>query len=68
MPAFFRKYPLFCLKSEWEQIQQKLLKINICILKLDQVQLFGFEFINQLKNIIVTFLAASFVEQGSMTL
>ncbi|SFN24703.1 bacteriocin-processing peptidase. Cysteine peptidase. MEROPS family C39 [Chryseobacterium oleae] len=55
-------------RKEWEQIQQKLFKINIRILKLDQVQLSGFEFINQLKNIIVTFLAASFVVQGSMTL
>lgn len=55
-------------RKEWEKIQQKLFKINIRILKLDQVQLSGFEFINQLKNIIVTFLAASFVVKGHMTL
>lgn len=55
-------------RNEWEQIQQKLFKINIRILKLDQVQLSGFEFINQLKNIIVTFLAATFVVKGNMTL
>ncbi len=55
-------------RKEWEQIQQKLFKINIRILKLDQIQLSGFEFINQLKNIVVTFLAASFVVQGHMTL
>lgn len=55
-------------RREWEQIQQKLFKINIRILKLDQVQLSGFDFINQLKNIVVTFLAASYVVQGHMTL
>lgn len=55
-------------RREWEQIQQKLFKINIRILKLDQVQLSGFDFINQLKNIVVTFLAASFVVTGHMTL
>ena len=55
-------------RREWEQIQQKIFKINIRILKLDQVQLSGFDFINQLKNIVVTFLAASFVVKGHMTL
>ncbi|MET4137865.1 peptidase domain-containing ABC transporter [Pedobacter sp. UYP1] len=55
-------------RRQWEQIQLKLYNINIRILKLDQVQLSGFEFINQLKNILVTFLAASFVISGHMTL
>lgn len=55
-------------RKEWEQIQQKLFKINIRILKFDQVQLSGFEFINQLKNILVTFLSAYFVIKGHMTL
>ena len=55
-------------RREWEQIQHKLFKINIRILKLDQIQLSGFDFINQLKNIVVTFLAASFVVKGHMTL
>ncbi|MDY3363745.1 peptidase domain-containing ABC transporter [Riemerella anatipestifer] len=55
-------------RREWEKIQQKLFKINIRILKLDQVQLSGFEFINQIKNIVVTFLSAYFVVQGKMTL
>ncbi|AZB22159.1 peptidase domain-containing ABC transporter [Kaistella haifensis] len=55
-------------RNEWEQIQQKLFRINIRILKLDQVQLSGFEFINQLKNILVTFLSAYFVIKGHMTL
>ncbi|MGI9650892.1 peptidase domain-containing ABC transporter [Chryseobacterium sp. RLHN22] len=55
-------------RKEWEGIQQKLYKINIRILKNDQFQLSGFDFINQLKNIMVTFLAASFVIKGNMTL
>ncbi|PQA95701.1 ABC transporter ATP-binding protein [Chryseobacterium shigense] len=54
--------------SEWKKIQKKLFKINVRILKLDQVQLSGFDFINQLKNIIVTFLAANFVIKGNMTI
>ena len=55
-------------RNEWEKIQQKLFKTNVRILKLDQFQLSGFEFLNQLKNILVTFLAASYVVKGSMTL
>ncbi|NEW78617.1 MAG: peptidase domain-containing ABC transporter [Gelidibacter sp.] len=55
-------------REEWETIQQKLFKINIRILKLDQFQLSGFEFLNQIKNILVTFLAATLVVKGKMTL
>lgn len=55
-------------RKEWESIQQKLFKINIRILKLDQFQLSGFEFINQIKNILVTFLAATYVVKGHMTI
>lgn len=55
-------------RTEWENIQQKLFKINVRILKLNQFQLSGFEFLNQLKNILVTFLAATFVIKGKMTL
>lgn len=54
-------------RKEWESIQQKLFKINIRILKLDQFQLSGFEFINQIKNILVTFLAATYVVKDHMT-
>jgi ATP-binding cassette subfamily B protein len=54
--------------KEWETIQQKLFKLNTRILKLDQIQLSGFEFLNQIKNIVVTFLAATNVVQGNMTL
>ena len=55
-------------RREWEKIQHKLFNINMRILKLDQIQLSGFDIINQLKNILVTFLAASFVVRGHMTL
>ncbi|MCB0745487.1 MAG: ATP-binding cassette domain-containing protein, partial [Ignavibacteriae bacterium] len=55
-------------RNQWENIQQKLFKLNIRILKLDQIQLSGFEFLNQLKNILVTFLAATYVVKDQMTL
>jgi ATP-binding cassette subfamily B protein len=55
-------------RSKWEEIQQRLFKLNIRILRLDQLQMSGFEFINQLKNIIVTFFAATLVIKGDLTL
>lgn len=55
-------------RSQWEEVQQKLFKVNIRILKLNQIQLSGFEFMNQLKNILVTFLAATLVVNDKMTL
>lgn len=55
-------------RKEWEGIQLKLFKINIRILKLDQLQLSGFNFLNQVKNILVTFLAATYVVEDKMTL
>lgn len=55
-------------RKEWEKIQIKLFKLNIRILKIDQIQFSGFEFINQTKNIFVTFLAATLVIKGKMTL
>lgn len=55
-------------RNEWEKIQQKLFKINLRILKLEQIQLSGYEFFNQFKNIIVTFLASLYVVKGTMSL
>jgi ATP-binding cassette subfamily B protein len=55
-------------RKRWEEIQQKLFKLNIRILRIDQLQLSGFEFINQLKNIVVTFFAATLVIKGNITL
>jgi len=55
-------------RKEWENIQDKLFKVNIRLLKVNQLQLSGFEFVNQIKNILVTFLAASLVVKGEITL
>jgi ATP-binding cassette subfamily B protein len=55
-------------RNEWEKIQQKLFDINIRILKIDQIQQLGFELINQLKNIFITFFSAFLVINEKMTL
>ncbi|QNK61476.1 peptidase domain-containing ABC transporter [Pedobacter sp. PAMC26386] len=55
-------------REEWTNIQQKLFKTNIRILRVDQLQISGFEFLNQAKNILVTFLSATLVVKGSMSL
>ena len=55
-------------RIKWKNIQHKLFKTNIRILKIDQIQLSGFNFLNQIKNIVVTFLAATYVVQDKMTL
>jgi ATP-binding cassette subfamily B protein len=55
-------------REEWEKIQVKLFNVNIRILKLDQFQLIGFDFVNQLKNILVTFIAVQEVILGNLTL
>lgn len=53
---------------EWEHIQAKLFKINMKSLSVNQLQQAGTLFINELKNIIITFLAAKEVIDGNMTL
>jgi ATP-binding cassette subfamily B protein len=55
-------------KNEWISLQERLLTINIKSLKIEQFQSIGFIFFNQLKNILVTFLAASYVIKDSITL
>lgn len=55
-------------RKAWVKIQNKLFKTNLRILKIDQVQVSGYEFLNQLKNILVTFLAATYVVKGQMTI
>lgn len=55
-------------RKEWEKAQDRLFVINSRILKIDQIQMSGFEVINQLKNIITTFLGALLVVEGEMTL
>lgn len=53
---------------EWERIQAKLFKINISALALGQAQSIGGMFIDQTKNVIISFLAAQAVINGDMTL
>lgn len=53
---------------EWERLQVKRAKLAMQSLRLSQLQQYGGGFINELKNIIITFWAAYEVIQGSMTL
>lgn len=53
---------------EWERIQAKLFKISIKGLTLSQAQQVGGTFIDQTKNIVISFLAAKSVIDGNMTL
>lgn len=53
---------------QWEHLQAKLFKINIQNLSLSQYQQLGAFFINEGKNILITFFAAKAVLDGQMTL
>lgn len=53
---------------EWERIQARLFNVNISRLSLAQTQVVGSGFINQLKNILISFLSAKLVIDGQMTL
>ncbi|HRI20066.1 MAG TPA: cysteine peptidase family C39 domain-containing protein, partial [Panacibacter sp.] len=55
-------------RSQWEGIQAKLFKLNIQSLTLKQFQNGGATIINELKNIIVSFICALLVINGSMSL
>jgi ATP-binding cassette, subfamily B, bacterial len=52
----------------WEQLQVRLFKLQIKSLRLEQVQSNGAAFINELKNIIISFFTAKLVIDGSLTL
>ena len=53
---------------EWEDVQADLFKVNLQSLNLQQVQQAGSITINEVKNILITVLAATAVIQGNMTL
>jgi ATP-binding cassette subfamily B protein len=53
---------------EWEKIQARLFKVNMRRLSLSQTQTIGSSFINQLKNILISFLAAKLVIDGHITI
>ena len=52
----------------WEFIQARLFKVSMKGLVLEQTQNIGSNFINELKNIIIIFLSAKLVIDGSITL
>ncbi|MFM9943643.1 MAG: peptidase domain-containing ABC transporter [Bacteroidia bacterium] len=52
----------------WEYLQARLFKSGIKILTLNQTQSFGANVINEVKNILISFLTASLVIKGSITL
>jgi ATP-binding cassette subfamily B protein len=53
---------------KWEQIQISLFKTQMSSLKLSQMQTIGSSFINEVKNIVITFLSATAVVNGDITL
>ncbi len=53
---------------EWEHIQAKLFRVSIKGLALSQYQQSGAFFINETKNIIISFVSAAAVIHGDMTL
>lgn len=55
-------------KWEWEQLQINLFRLNISGLSLKQIQEDGASVLNELKNIIIIFLAAKLVVTGQISL
>ena len=53
---------------EWEDVQAELFGVKMKALKLQQTQEAGSIFINEIKNILITVVAATSVIQGDMTL
>lgn len=53
---------------DWEFVQVKLFKIGMKSLALEQTQGVGSSFINEMKNIFITFMSASLVLKGDLTL
>jgi ATP-binding cassette, subfamily B, bacterial len=52
----------------WMQIQAKLFKVQLTSLSISQYQDIGAQFINQLKDILITYIAAKAVIDGELTL
>ena len=53
---------------KWERIQARLFRVSMDYLAVDQWQRSGASFINESKNILISFIAAKAVIEGSMTL
>ncbi len=57
-----------CVREDWENIQSKLYDIEIKSMSLSQIQHIGSALIDQAKNVIITFVAASAVVNDMMSL
>lgn len=55
-------------KSQWKIIQDQLFDINLKVLRIDQLQLSGYTFMNNIKNIFISFIVAKSVINGNLTL
>lgn len=55
-------------RYEWEQIQLEQFRVNLKSLALKQVQIDVASVINELKNVLIAFVAATLVIQGSISL
>ena len=56
------------MRLNWEKVQKTLFKLNIDVLTVNQWQQAGAFFINEGKNLLITFLAAKSVVNGELTL
>jgi ABC-type bacteriocin/lantibiotic exporters, contain an N-terminal double-glycine peptidase domain len=56
------------MRWDWEDIQAKQFEINIAALKLRQTQTVGTVFINETKNVLITFMAAYAVVHGTLSI
>lgn len=56
------------IQHRWKQLQLLLYKINMKIFRLNQWQQTGAVLINEAKNIVILFIAATFVVNGQITL
>lgn len=56
------------LRWDWENTQARLFRLKLKYLHIDQWQRSGGAFINELKNIIITFIAANAVVNNDMTI
>ncbi|TSJ45640.1 peptidase domain-containing ABC transporter [Fluviicola chungangensis] len=55
-------------QNNWKKVQEEFVRIRLRKMKLGQIQSFGYEFLNQVKNILVVFFAANLVTTGDLTL
>ncbi|MBY0435242.1 MAG: ATP-binding cassette domain-containing protein, partial [Cyclobacteriaceae bacterium] len=53
---------------EWEDIQAQFFKLNVKSLSINQYQVAGAVFVNEGKNILITYLAASLAVSGEITI